>query len=577
MSGETELKAVKISALEAVSKINDTDLFVLEQSNTAKKLSGKQLLEFSKGATGPQGTAGPAGPTGADGFSPIVETTAIEGGHKVTVTDARGPHSFNVLDGVDGHDGKQGPEGPAGIDGATGPQGEQGIQGPQGEIGPPFLIYKVYPTVDDMNADYSNSELAEGQIVGISSETGGDNGGKLYIKGASSWEFFFDLADVDGLAGPQGQQGEQGPKGADGERGERGEKGETGEAAGFGKVTATVDSSTGEPRVKVSTSGPDTAKNFSFAFSGIKGEPGPKGEGADINFGDTLVDNDGAINVKTPVERVITQNEFDSLPEDKKNHGLYVIPGDDMSEDFGSPTKIVINGQKVECGSRGPSGPDGNPIGTIISYMGPASPTDYLACDGAIYNISDYPDLANFFEDRFGDKAYFGSHGEGTFAVPDMRNLFLRGYHGKADEQLSGEIGKKQEGTVFPYIMSDASAFGVMPNNLPKYMDSTNPKEILKQPEVFYTNQFGQTNVEFYKEYTSRPVNMAVLYCIKAVKTESIVNSTYDIGHGLELDETGTILSVKTWNSEDQDDTLPISAAKVLSIVGNIEKLLQEI
>lgn len=50
--------------------------------------------------------------------------------------------------------------------------------------------------------------------------------------------------------------------------------GETGTAAGFGTVTATVDSSVGTPSVTVTTSGPNTAKNFTFAFHNLKGANG---------------------------------------------------------------------------------------------------------------------------------------------------------------------------------------------------------------------------------------------------------------------------------------------------------------
>lgn len=63
--------------------------------------------------------------------------------------------------------------------------------------------------------------------------------------------------------------------------GEQGEQGEPGEAAGFGQATATVDESTGTPSVDVTTSGPDTAKVFNFAFSGLKGETGAKGDTGD--------------------------------------------------------------------------------------------------------------------------------------------------------------------------------------------------------------------------------------------------------------------------------------------------------
>lgn len=42
------------------------------------------------------------GDPGDDGFSPEVSVEEIPGGHQVTITDADGDHSFNVMDGVDG-------------------------------------------------------------------------------------------------------------------------------------------------------------------------------------------------------------------------------------------------------------------------------------------------------------------------------------------------------------------------------------------------------------------------------------------------------------------------------------------
>ena len=50
-----------------------------------------------------------------------------------------------------------------------------------------------------------------------------------------------------------------------------GKDGEDGAPAGFGTVTATVDAKTGIPEVVVTTSGPDTAKNFTFEFHNLKG------------------------------------------------------------------------------------------------------------------------------------------------------------------------------------------------------------------------------------------------------------------------------------------------------------------
>ena len=53
-----------------------------------------------------------------------------------------------------------------------------------------------------------------------------------------------------------------------------GTDGQDGAAAGFGTVAATVDNTIGTPAVSVSASGPDTAKNFTFAFTGLKGATG---------------------------------------------------------------------------------------------------------------------------------------------------------------------------------------------------------------------------------------------------------------------------------------------------------------
>lgn len=69
--------------------------------------------------------------------------------------------------------------------------------------------------------------------------------------------------------GPQGPKGETGPAGA---------TGAAGAAAGFGTPTATVDATSGTPAVTVKASGPDTAKVFAFAFTGLKGEKGDAGE-----------------------------------------------------------------------------------------------------------------------------------------------------------------------------------------------------------------------------------------------------------------------------------------------------------
>ena len=48
------------------------------------------------------GVDGTDGTDGTDGFSPTISITEITGGHTVTITDAEGEHTFDVMDGQDG-------------------------------------------------------------------------------------------------------------------------------------------------------------------------------------------------------------------------------------------------------------------------------------------------------------------------------------------------------------------------------------------------------------------------------------------------------------------------------------------
>ena len=182
------------------------------------------------------------------------------------------------------------------------------------------------------------------------------------------------------------------------------------------------------------------------------------------------------------------------------------------------------------CGPRGPAGPDGNPVGTVISFLGLTAPKDYLICDGAEYHIADYPELAGFFRQQFGAANHFGGDGAASFAVPDMRNLFLRGYHGESQEPLSGDVGEKQEATRIPniYVAAYGKGFFVGKNpsldgNWPDYADTTGPIQ----------STYSETSATVHSgpvaaQYTSRPVNMAVLFCIKAaesVPTENVYST----------------------------------------------------
>ena len=58
------------------------------------------------GEPGPKGDPGEPGEPGKDGYSPTISVTDISGGHRMTITDADGSQSFDVLDGKDGTGGE---------------------------------------------------------------------------------------------------------------------------------------------------------------------------------------------------------------------------------------------------------------------------------------------------------------------------------------------------------------------------------------------------------------------------------------------------------------------------------------
>lgn len=60
--------------------------------------------------------------------------------------------------------------------------------------------------------------------------------------------------------------------------GPEGGQGPVGDAAGFGTLSASVDDTSGTPEVQVAADGPNTAKNISFTFTGLKGQKGETGD-----------------------------------------------------------------------------------------------------------------------------------------------------------------------------------------------------------------------------------------------------------------------------------------------------------
>ena len=148
------------------------------------------------------------GEAGADGFSPLIEITDITGGHRISVTDASGTHTVDVMDGVDGADGQDGTDGTNGVDGYSPTVSINDITG-----GHQIVItdkngahtFNVMDGTDGVNG--TNGTDGFSPTISVSNITGGH---RLTITDKNG------TSTVDVMDGVDGQDGTNGTDGADG-------------------------------------------------------------------------------------------------------------------------------------------------------------------------------------------------------------------------------------------------------------------------------------------------------------------------------------------------------------------------
>lgn len=187
------------------------------------------------------------------------------------------------------------------------------------------------------------------------------------------------------------------------------------------------------------------------------------------------------------------------------------------------------------------------PVGNIISYMGNNVPRHYLACDGTIYNIGDYPALEAHFVEEFGRVNYFGGNGTTTWAVPDLQGEFLRGTgtNSHTNQGDGANVGVHQDATELPYIVAS--------NNKRLYA-TQDTKSPTKTDTLVGTTKTAQMTLEgqmsgseSYKNYyTSRPTNTSVKYCIKYESTMQVIigNEQYKVNVGCTIASGGANMTL---------------------------------
>ena len=79
---------------------------------TIKDANGTKSIDLMNGSDGKDGNDGS---NGTDGVSPVLNVAAISGGHRITITDAAGTKSIDLMNGSDGKDGSAGADGKNGV------------------------------------------------------------------------------------------------------------------------------------------------------------------------------------------------------------------------------------------------------------------------------------------------------------------------------------------------------------------------------------------------------------------------------------------------------------------------------
>ena len=391
----------EISSLDPITALDDDTLFVVSQQGTAKKATAKVIKPYMGGGSGSgippiaeddTGKFLQAGADGAQWDSPVVYIDSAAAGISwpdIDGSTVSGATVSALQDAFDNHKPLIMSVAFGGISGtltmtASGGTGSSPIF--TGIMYFPEDVFDLYGAVLQLNADSSKVTTIIGSL-NVKGDDGSTFTPSVSADGTLSW------SNDGGLPNPD-------PVNIKGPQGEKGDKGDTGAAAGFGTPAITVSPSAGTPSAQVTASGPDTAKIFSFSFSGLKGETGPKGDKGDTGAqgpkGEQGVPGPQGPQGEPGPAGTDGQDGApgapgaDGAPGPAGEDGGYYSPTVDASgnlswtaskEGMPAVTGANIRGPQGEQGIQGDAGPKGDP--------GEGVPAVSAADDGAFLRVRD--------------------------------------------------------------------------------------------------------------------------------------------------------------------------------------------
>ena len=220
--------------------------------------------------------------------SPKAYVTREIGQATITVTDIDGTSTAVVYDGQTG---------PAGQDGISAGFGTPTATIDSNTGTPSVTVTASGPDTEKVFAfDFKNLKGSPGQN-GTNGQDGQDGFSPTATVTKTGKTATISITDKNGTTTQTVSDGNDGTNGTNGA------------AAGFGAVTASVDSNVGTPSVTVTASGSDTAKNFDFSFHNLKGRDG-SGAVTDVQQNGTSV-LDGSV-AKVTVPTNVSQLANDS-------------------------------------------------------------------------------------------------------------------------------------------------------------------------------------------------------------------------------------------------------------------------